>query len=513
MAGSAAVMLTAKRTAAAAPIPAWLVEAERDEQDVAGEPLHGPGQELHDRRPGAEARLAEDLQAEPDLDHGPAGDCGRLLHALEPRGLAPAQDPRGGEEQPAEQDDRRDCRDDEGVLPPRKTPTVANMTLPRIASASRLSKVCETSVPSTTGKRSRMRPSRRATISAREGSPSLAGRVADISTPIIVPRAVSRRRTRTPGRAAQRIACHASARISMDAHIRAKATRIQTGVAATIASPIDSMPIRLSASIASPAPATTPPPMSTRRATFTAVRRLWTSGCGSSDGRRRGEVRGPGSAGRTPVRSATADSLLAGCRPRPRSRPRRRRRSRPSPAARRSARRARGRPHPSQGGGPVERQLAQGPRRGRRRRPAARGCRPCGRGRPRGSRRCRRRRPASEDANASVRTMPKLSPPSEGATSRSASPRSCHFSSSVTRPATSTPSGSSRSGSTSVSVAPATISRASTPALRSASKERSRIGRPLRLSARPTKSKLSGPSAVRSVGRAAARSTPFGTTR
>ena len=35
-----------------------------------------------------------------------------------------------------------------------------------------------------TGNVSRMRPSRRATISAREGSPSLAGNVADISTPI-----------------------------------------------------------------------------------------------------------------------------------------------------------------------------------------------------------------------------------------------------------------------------------------------------------------------------------------
>ena len=55
------------------------------------------------------------------------------------------------------------------------------------------------------------------------------------------------------------------------------------------------------------------------------------------------------------------------------------------------------------------------------------------------------------EANASVRTMPKLSPPSDGATSRSASPSSRHFSSSVTRPAISTPSVSSSSGSTSVS--------------------------------------------------------------
>src|ERR687895_376195 len=44
------------------------------------------------------------------------------------------------------------------------------------------------------------------------------------------------------------------------------------------------------------------------------------------------------------------------------------------------------------------------------------------------------------DAYASVRTMPKLSPPSDGAQSTSASPSRRHFSSSVTRPAISTPS-------------------------------------------------------------------------
>ena len=70
------------------------------------------------------------------------------------------------------------------------------------------------------------------------------------------------------------------------------------------------------------------------------------------------------------------------------------------------------------------------------------------------------------EANASVRTIPKLSPPSEGAQSRSASPSSRHFSSSDTRPAISTPSGSSRSGATSSPVAPATVRRASTPASR-----------------------------------------------
>ena len=113
-----------------------------------------------------------------------------------------------------------------------------NITAPSTTRASRFRIVWETSVPSTIGKRSRTRPTRLATIKAREGSPSRAGRVADISTPIIVPRAVSRRRTRVPGRAARRIAFHASARSSIEAHISAKATSTQTGVAATIARPI-----------------------------------------------------------------------------------------------------------------------------------------------------------------------------------------------------------------------------------------------------------------------------------
>ncbi len=127
-----------------------------------------------------------------------------------------------------------------------------------------LRSVCETSVPSTIGKRSRTRPTRLATISARDGSPSRAGRVADISTPIIVARAASRRRTRVPGRAARRIACQASARTSIDAHMSANATSTHTGVAATTARPIDSMPMRWSASAASPAPATAPATISAR---------------------------------------------------------------------------------------------------------------------------------------------------------------------------------------------------------------------------------------------------------
>ena len=156
---------------------------------------------------------------------------------------------------------------------PLKMPTVANITAPRMASARMLSMVCETIVPSTTGKRWRTRPTRRDRISARDGSPRRAGSVADIRTPIIVARAVSRRRTRTPGSAARRIACQASARSSIEAHMTANAASTHTGVAASSARPIDSIPIRWSASAASPAPATTPAPTSTRRAARAARRR------------------------------------------------------------------------------------------------------------------------------------------------------------------------------------------------------------------------------------------------
>ena len=150
------------------------------------------------------------------------------------------------------------------------------------------------------------------------------------------------------------------------------------------------------------------------------------------------------------------------------------------------------------------------PRPARRRRPPAPAGRPGASARRRDSRRCARPPPACDDANASVRTMPKLSPPSEGAQSRSASPSRRHFSSSVTRPATSTPSASSSSGATSSSVAPATVRRASTPAPRSASKARSSTGRPLRPSARPM-NRISSRSCGRAeLGRAAPRSTPFG---
>ncbi len=85
-----------------------------------------------------------------------------------------------------------------------------------------LSSVCETTVPSTTGRFSRGRPVRRATTSAREGSPRRAGSVEDISTPMNVPCAASDSRTRAPGSAARRIACQENARITIALHITAE---------------------------------------------------------------------------------------------------------------------------------------------------------------------------------------------------------------------------------------------------------------------------------------------------
>ncbi len=118
-------------------------------------------------------------------------------------------------------------------------------------------------------------------------------------------------------------------------------------------------------------------------------------------------------------------------------------------------------------------------------------------------------------AKLSVRTMPNDSPPSDGAASTSARSSAARFSSSETRPSTVTPERSSISGATSDSEAPTIVSRAGTCS-RKASNARSRIGRPLRSSAWPTKTISSGsPGARRRASGAppAGSSTPFGTIR
>ena len=91
-----------------------------------------------------------------------------------------------------------------------KTSTVENITAPSTTSANTFSRACDTIEPATVGRYSRARPSRRDTMSARDGSPRRAGNVADMSTPMNVPCNASLSRTCTPGNAALRIACHAS---------------------------------------------------------------------------------------------------------------------------------------------------------------------------------------------------------------------------------------------------------------------------------------------------------------
>ncbi len=111
--------------------------------------------------------------------------------------------------------------------------------------------VWETSVPSTTGRFSRGRPLRRATISAREGSPSRAGRVEDMSTPMNVPCIASDIRTRALGMAALRIACQDTARIAIAPHINPSPSTTNDGLDASSADAMLLRPILLRARTAS----------------------------------------------------------------------------------------------------------------------------------------------------------------------------------------------------------------------------------------------------------------------
>ena len=106
-----------------------------------------------------------------------------------------------------------------------------------------LSTVCETSVPSITGNDSRTRPMRRAMIIALAGSPSRAGRVADMSTPIIVAEVKSRRRSGVVGRAERAARNQAPERKNIEAIISAVAIRTQarserTALCTTLSTPI-----------------------------------------------------------------------------------------------------------------------------------------------------------------------------------------------------------------------------------------------------------------------------------
>ena len=117
-----------------------------------------------------------------------------------------------------------------------------------------LSALWETSVPSSTGNVSRMRPVRRESTIARAGSPRRAGRVADISTPTIVAEATSRRRRGRRGSAARAIEYQEPARRNIEAIISAVATRTQVASERTMLVTTRSTPTRWAAMKVSPTP-------------------------------------------------------------------------------------------------------------------------------------------------------------------------------------------------------------------------------------------------------------------
>ena len=148
------------------------------------------------------------------------------------------------------------------------------MITPSSTSARMFSRVCETIVPITVGRFSRGRPVRRATMSARDGSPRRAGSVADMSTPMKVPCSASVTRSRALGSAARRISCQASARTAIDRHMRPSETTTQTGLDASRLAAMRSRPMRCSAMTDSPAPASPATTMAPRRAAVRSARAL-----------------------------------------------------------------------------------------------------------------------------------------------------------------------------------------------------------------------------------------------
>ena len=352
-------------------------------------------------------------------------------------------------------------------------------------------------MPSTDGSSSRGRPSRRATISAREGSPSRAGSVADISTPIAVPCIASAKRGRDAGSAARRIACHDTARSTIEAHISAIAEQHPGGARGEHRRgdgvPADALRRR---GRRRPSAANAAPTSATRRPTCAArARRL---ARGSSDGSRRAGRRGPPAAERRPKRTAKRAGGALGLRHRDRvlvgldhalgdARPR------------------------VLLGGPagalaealeprrVERELVQ--RLGQGERVAARHQQAVARRarRRRDSRRCPTRRPACPAAKASVSTIPNDSPPSDGARSTCARASAARFSSSSTRPSA---RHAARVGEQrrQRGLVDADDGQLRGMCSRRASKARSSTGRPLRSTAWPTNAISSGSPGARRRG-------------
>ena len=170
-----------------------------------------------------------------------------------------------------------------------------------MASAIRLSSVCVTIVPSTTGSVSRARPSLRATIRAREGSPRRAGSVEDMSTPMNVPCIASRRLARRQVGAAARIACQEIARANMAAHISPRPAASRPGLDAASVATTCVTPTRCSATAASAAAASELAANPSRRRTRTRRERPSGAGaCARRLGKRWAGTRGRRSAGASP---------------------------------------------------------------------------------------------------------------------------------------------------------------------------------------------------------------------
>ena len=171
------------------------------------------------------------------------------------------------------------------LVPEWKSGVVETMITPSRTSATRFSIVCETRVPSRTGKVSRIRPVRRARARARAGSPRRAGRVADISTPIIVAEVTSRRRIGRLGSAARAIQYQEAARKKSELAIRAQAISTQVRLERTMLSTTLSTPIFCAASRVRPTPRTPATARPSRRATARPRLPAW-AGAGSSEGSR-----------------------------------------------------------------------------------------------------------------------------------------------------------------------------------------------------------------------------------
>jgi len=142
---------------------------------------------------------------------------------------------------------------------------------------------------------------RRESTIARAGSPRRAGRVADISTPIIVAEVTSRRRIGRLGSAARAIAYQEAARQNSDSAISPKAIITQPKSERTMLSTTFETPILCAASAVSTIPRApaTPRPM---RRTARRPRPPSRAGAGSSEGSLRAGRGGPPSARIRPTR-------------------------------------------------------------------------------------------------------------------------------------------------------------------------------------------------------------------